>query len=44
MDAGPQVKVLCLEADLAAVEAGLAEACPGLELLVARPGPGVERL
>jgi len=44
MDAGPQVKVLCLEADLPRVEARLRAAAPGLELLVARPGPGVERL
>jgi diphosphomevalonate decarboxylase len=40
MDAGPQVKVLCLAPDLAAVEAGLRGAVPGLELIVARPGAG----
>jgi len=38
MDAGPQVKVLCLEGDLEAVKRGLREALPGLELLVAAPG------
>jgi diphosphomevalonate decarboxylase len=44
MDAGPQVKVLCLEADRSSVESELLAAAPGLQLLVARPGPGVQRL
>jgi len=40
MDAGPQVKVFCLDPELAAVEAALREAAPGCELIVTRPGPG----
>lgn len=44
MDAGPQVKVLCLEADRPGVEAALRAAVPGLGILTAHPGPGVERL
>ena len=40
MDAGPQVKVLCLEKDLAPVRSGLDAAVPGIELIVAIPGPG----
>jgi len=39
MDAGPQVKVLCLASELEAVKAGLRRAVPGIELLVAAPGP-----
>ncbi len=41
MDAGPNVKVLCRGADLAAVAAGLADAVPTASLLPARPGPGL---
>ena len=37
MDAGPQVKVICLENDLAVVRAGLAAAVPGIELISAIP-------
>jgi diphosphomevalonate decarboxylase len=43
MDAGPQVKVLCLEADLPRIQPRLRAAAAGLDLLIARPGPGVER-
>lgn len=39
MDAGPQVKVFCLAADLDAVGAALREAAPGCELIVTEPGP-----
>jgi diphosphomevalonate decarboxylase len=42
MDAGPQVKVLCLESDLRAVSACLTKAVPGTELLLARPGTAPE--
>ena len=42
MDAGPQVKVLCLEKDLAALRSGLEAAVPGIELIVAIPGPPPE--
>ena len=42
MDAGPQVKIACLDADLERVLAGLREAAPGIELIVARPGPAPE--
>ena len=42
MDAGPQVKVLCLAGDLEAVLAGLSAAVGKLECLVARPGPAPE--
>ena len=38
MDAGPQVKVLCLARDLDRVKAGLRAAVPGIGLLVASPG------
>ena len=44
MDAGPQVKVLCLESELAAVRSGLEAAVPGIELIVAVPGPAPEIL
>jgi diphosphomevalonate decarboxylase len=44
MDAGPQVKVLCLEADVERVGGHLRAAVPGLEILVAQPGPGAERV
>jgi diphosphomevalonate decarboxylase len=40
IDAGPQVKVLCLERDLSAVRARLAALDASLELLTCRPGPG----
>jgi diphosphomevalonate decarboxylase len=43
MDAGPQVKVLCLERDLPKIEEGLRAALPATELIVACPGPGVTR-
>ena len=39
MDAGPQVKVLCLVPELEAVKVGLRRAVPGIELLTAAPGP-----
>ena len=40
IDAGPQVKILCLEADEPAVLRSLRELDPGLEALLCRPGPG----
>lgn len=44
IDAGPNVKVLCAPADLAAVQTALA-AVPGVErLIVCAPGPGVTLL
>lgn len=39
MDAGPQVKVLCLDSELAAVRSALAEAEPTLSFIETRPGP-----
>ncbi|HUX42658.1 MAG TPA: diphosphomevalonate decarboxylase [Rectinemataceae bacterium] len=42
MDAGPQVKVLCLESELRSVRAALEAAVPGIELIVAIPGPAPE--
>ncbi|MDX9958526.1 MAG: hypothetical protein RBT68_08810 [Spirochaetia bacterium] len=38
MDAGPQVKILCLQADLARVRDEVAEAVPGLSFIEARAG------
>ncbi len=43
MDAGPQVKVLCLESDRARVVERLRSSLPATEILEARPGAGVER-
>jgi diphosphomevalonate decarboxylase len=40
IDAGPQVKVLCLERDLPAVRARLSALDPSVELLSCSPGPG----
>jgi diphosphomevalonate decarboxylase len=42
IDAGPQVKVLCLEAEAAAVADALRAAAPGVETIVCHPGPGPE--
>lgn len=42
MDAGPHVKVLCMEADAARVREAVAEVQGVVDTLVARPGPGVE--
>ncbi|HUX36746.1 MAG TPA: diphosphomevalonate decarboxylase [Rectinemataceae bacterium] len=42
MDAGPQVKVACLEGELPAVIEGLRAAVPGIEFLVAKAGAGPE--
>lgn len=42
IDAGPQVKVLCLEADVPAVEQALRDCAPGVETIVCRPGPAPE--
>jgi diphosphomevalonate decarboxylase len=39
IDAGPQVKVLCLEADLPAIRRRLEAIDPSLELLTCYPGP-----
>lgn len=39
MDAGPNVKVLCHRQHSARVAAALAEAVPGIELVIAHPGP-----
>jgi len=39
MDAGPQVKILCLKNELATIRAELIERLPGLRLIEARPGP-----
>ena len=44
IDAGPHVAVLCAEADAAHVGKALAAVAGVRELVVARPGPGVERL
>jgi diphosphomevalonate decarboxylase len=41
IDAGPQVKVLCLEADAAKVVARVASAAPGIETILCGPGPGL---
>ncbi len=38
MDAGPQVKIICLEPDLAAIRSALREQMPDLVLVEARPG------
>jgi diphosphomevalonate decarboxylase len=40
MDAGPQVKLFCLDTDLHAVTAGLKEVLPSLETVVATVGNG----
>jgi len=42
IDAGPQVKVLCLKAEAAAVADALRAAAPGVETIVCHPGPGPE--
>jgi len=42
MDAGPQVKVMCLDGDLERVLDALRAAVPGIDLLVARVGAGPE--
>lgn len=44
MDAGPNVKVLCLEKDVAQIKAKLAEAFNQEQLLLAAPGPGAHLL
>ena len=44
MDAGPNVKVLCLEKDVAQIKAKLAEAFSQEQLLLAAPGPGAHLL
>jgi diphosphomevalonate decarboxylase len=41
IDAGPQVKVLCLAKDLAAVTAGLQELDAGIQLIPCHPGEGL---
>lgn len=45
MDAGPQVKVLCLEKDADAVRRGIAAMVPGLDperdMILTAPGPGI---
>jgi diphosphomevalonate decarboxylase len=44
LDAGPQVKVLCLETDRGAIETALGERLPALRVLRAWPGAGVQRV
>jgi diphosphomevalonate decarboxylase len=44
MDAGPQVKILCLESDRPRIEGHLRSLDQTLQLLAAHAGPGVERL
>jgi diphosphomevalonate decarboxylase len=39
MDAGPQVKVLCLESELRQVRQEIADLVPGVSFIEARPGP-----
>ena len=39
MDAGPQVKIVCDERDLAEVEGRLAREVPGMAFRICRPGP-----
>ena len=41
IDAGPQVKVLCLSKDLAAVTAGIQELDSGIQLIGCHPGEGL---
>ncbi|MGA2479275.1 MAG: diphosphomevalonate decarboxylase, partial [Spirochaetia bacterium] len=41
IDAGPQVKVLCLSKDLAAVTAGIQELDSGIQLISCHPGEGL---
>jgi diphosphomevalonate decarboxylase len=41
IDAGPQVKVLCLAPDATRVTQRLLAVSPGIETLVCRPGPGL---
>jgi diphosphomevalonate decarboxylase len=40
IDAGPQVKILCVEQEVPAVLAGLQEIRPPLATILCRPGPG----
>jgi diphosphomevalonate decarboxylase len=41
IDAGPQVKVLCLAADEAKVTARIQAVSPGIETILCGPGPGL---
>ena len=41
VDAGPQVKILCLEADAERVAAAARESAPGVQTLVCAVGPGL---
>jgi diphosphomevalonate decarboxylase len=41
IDAGPQVKVLCLAKDLPAVAAGIQQLEPGIQLITCHPGEGL---
>jgi diphosphomevalonate decarboxylase len=43
MDAGPQVKILCLEPDRPRIEKHLRALAPEAGIIVAHPGPGVHR-
>jgi diphosphomevalonate decarboxylase len=40
MDAGPQVKILCLSDDTAVISNALRRSCPGIRIIVSRPGGG----
>jgi diphosphomevalonate decarboxylase len=41
IDAGPQVKILCLAGDAPRVAARIGAVSPGIETLLCRPGPGL---
>ena len=41
IDAGPQVKILCLDGDAATVTARIGAVSPGIETILCRPGPGL---
>ncbi len=40
MDAGPQVKILCLQDDAAEISAAVRQLCPGIRVIISRPGGG----
>jgi len=42
IDAGPQVKILCLQQHAAAVIDSIHEIDPGIETILCRPGPGLQ--